>query len=156
YRAGRLNIRQQRIGLDLTLRSEHPAHDGSYQHGLCTDRPRLIDIADQVRAIGSLRVRLALRAFAGTIVVSKLNQHVIRLGSESRRPGAFITKAFGTPAVEREIEHFHFRTERSPKTGSPSALIVHCGVPHQYYLDASKRRAGHTKCKGEPDVSHTR
>ena len=118
------------------------AHDGGDQDGLRTGGARLGDVAGHVFAEGSLGVGLAIRTLAGPVIVSELNQNVVRLAGQRGLPESLGAEAFGTPAVPGQVDHVHGGCERGAKAGAPASFVINGGIAHKHHSDGREGLLG--------------
>ena len=131
----RLDIGKQ-VGLEpvRVRRIEVAARKGGHEHRLAADGAHLVHIAGQVGGISGGRIGLAVGPLARLVVMAELDQVIIALERQRRRPVSLVAKALRTGARSGAVlaDVAPSVTNRREAV-TPSALVVDGGVAHHQH-----------------------
>lgn len=107
---------------------EGAAGQGGDEDGSGTDGAGFFDEADQILAIGRLRIGFALGAFAGHVVVTELDEDESRLRVDDLLPVAGVAETFAALTATGEVDAFSIGAQQLGEGSAPAGFIGDGGI----------------------------
>ena len=143
------DVGDEAVGFDFAVAGEVAANDGGHQNGRGAGGAGFFEILEEIGAEGGGGVGLAVGAFAGTVVMTELDEDVFRGPINGWFPGAFVAETLRTAAVAGEIADLGFPGEGGAEAGAPAAPFGNGGIP-----DEGDGRLGGTDHGGQQEEAH--